>query len=129
MFHHEFYTCSNILSYQLPSISACSGFNRISLKDVSFILWKSVYHYVRSPLFLMNLILVLVPSDSSLPVCWKNLTLTTISSVPSSSFLGRVILKPLPSILSTNKLGECSALKLFKSSQTTPGTTSISKSV
>lgn len=119
---------------QFPSISACCGFNKISLSEASLISEKSLYHYARSPLFLTNLTLVLGSSSFSLvasasTACLKNLTFTTSSSVLSSSFAGRVSLNPLPSTYSTFKLLQCSALKLFKSSQTTPGTTSMSKSV
>lgn len=119
---------------QFPSISACCGFNKISLSEASFISVKSLYHYVRSPLFLMNLTLVLGSSSFSLVASastayLKNFTLTTSSSVLSSSFAGRVNLKPFPSTFSTFRLLQNSALKLFKSSHTTPGTTSRSKSV
>jgi len=136
LFDHDFddYNMTVLLTLaQFPSISTCYGFNKISLSDASLISEKSLYHYARSPLFLTNLTLVLETSSSlvasSSTVYLKNFTLTWSSSVPSSSFAGRVSLNPFPSTYSTFKLLQNSALKLFKSSHKTPGTTSISKSV
>ena len=84
MFDHDFddYNMTEPLTLaQLPSISACYGFNKISLSDASLISEKSLYHYARSPLFLTNLTLVLEISSFSLvasasTVYLKNFTLT-----------------------------------------------------